>query len=331
MSAIAHILWPAVLAISFVTLADKGFSAFGLKQREGWGKTKLESDLVYSRAVAAQERGKRLIVFIGDSRVEWGINPEVIQEYLIEHDVQDPEVFNLSYPGMNVRSIVQKLNEVEFYPDVLVIGYSHLSFYWSKLYVKERPQYLPLYDRLIGELKSLFYHHITLAGYSPREVLQFIKDRQPLPVGSWLSTIVVSPRGQARVTYGITEEEAIAYQRTFYRKMYEVSLSVEQFHALNESFRKELIPFRQHGTRLLLLRMPLAEWVLDLEKANEKLTCVEVAKTVDVPCLDGNDMPEALSARTFDGLHLAPPSDETFSEWLAKKLLTAPHREALSL
>ena len=331
MPSIAHIFLPILLAISFVTLADKGFSAFGLKQREAWGKTKLESDLVYSRAVSAQKRGRRLIVFIGDSRVEWGINPEAIQKYLVERDVQDSEVFNLSYPGMNVRSIVEKLKEVDFHPDVLVIGYSHLSFYWSKLYLQEKPQYLPLHDRLMGELKSLFYHHITLSGYSPREVLQFIKDRQPLPVGSWLSTIAVSPRGQARVTYGITEKEAIAYQRTFYRKMYEVPFSLQQFQAINASFRQELVPFRQHGARLLLLRMPVAEWVLELEKANDKFTCLEVASAVDVPCLDGNDMPGVLSAKTFDGLHLAPPSDVTFSEWLANKLFTSPYREALSL
>lgn len=314
-------LWTLVLPVVFVgaTIAaiSVGLEERGLQPRLiYWGKSYDDYDVIYTKARAARRSGKKIVAFIGDSRIEWGLDPYAVQRALDLAGVRDTEVFNLAIPGRNVRTMLTRLNEVGFYPDILVVGYSHLSFYWSKNFVNERPHQLSWFQSDYNRIRSFAQRKIIFWPYAPIEILNFIETGIPPGGGSWLDRIDITPRGQARVHYMKPQADAIAFQKQSYQAMYSVAMSDDKIAEINTSFLKDMTIQREHGTRVLLLKMPLSPWALDLEKKNERMTLGELAAYLKVPAFDGNDAPGATDLPTFDGLHLTPSSSKIFGEWI---------------
>lgn len=318
---LVRLIVPILLTVIVVLIGESAARTVGLEKRLAWGKTTPEYSLIYTRAVEAQRRGDKVIAFVGDSRVEWALSPETIQTYLESEGLENYEVFNLAYPGMNVRSIMQRLEEVGFFPDYLVVGYSHLSFYWSKLYLDDKPSHLSALTALKTQVQSFLKHKLVLAGYRPQEVLDYLRNGTEPVGGSWLSQVSISPRGMATVEYRIPEIEAVRLQQEFYRKMYETPMRPERFDEINTEFIAHVNRFRDEGTRVLLLRMPLAGWALELEIRHDTIPFQELARQLAAPAADANQMPDRQSVQTYDGLHVAPPSHEHVSIWVAKHLL----------
>jgi hypothetical protein len=289
-----------------------------------WGKTYDDYDVIYTEALAAQQRGKRVVAFIGDSRIEWGIDPEAVQEQLQAAGVADAEVFNLALPGRNVTSILARLNEVGFHPDLLVVGYSHLSFYWSKNHVEVAPRALGWWQSDVTRINSLVRRKVPMWGYQPEAVKTALVDGWRPPetgFGSWLEEITVTPRGQARVHYKLAEDVAIGFQRDAYEQMYSVPMSAETITATNSYFLGEVEKQRSAGAKVVLLKMPLSDWAQELENANEPASLAALAGYLGTPYLDGNAVPDADLLKTFDGLHLIPPDAAQFSAESAEVFL----------
>jgi hypothetical protein len=320
-----RLLLPFVVTVALIAALDVALSTAGLQPRLfGWGKTFDDYDVIYTGAVAAKARGKRIVAFIGDSRIEWGLDPDAVQQVIAERNLRDVEVYNLALPGRNVRTILARLNEVGFYPDVLVVGYSHLSFYWSKNYFTEQPQYLSWWKSDLNRFRSLVQRKILAAPFAATEIWNVLFNGLKITgpaLASWLDRVDISPRGQARVHYRLTEEEAVAFQKKSYQDMYKVTMTDEMVEATNASFLKDISIQRDHGTKVLLLKMPLSEWSLELERANEKTTLADLGNYLKTPFLDGNEVPGATAMKSFDGLHLTPPAAAVFGRWTAENFV----------
>jgi hypothetical protein len=319
---LVRVLLPILAACALIAGVNVGLGALGLKLRDScWGKCYPEYDVVYSRAVEARNKGKRVVAFIGDSRIEWGIDPEAVQAALERQNVRDVEVFNLAIPGRNVRTMLTRLNEAGFHPDMLVVGYSHLSFYWSKNYVTEQPHHLSWWTSDLTRIRSFVQRKIVVMPYALSELQNFLRTGVSPAGGSWLDEVTLSPRGQARVHYKMPQDEAVAFQKNAYKAMYSVAMTDDMIAETNASFLKDMSVQRARGARVLLLKMPLSSWALDLERANERASLADLAGYLKVPFADGNDVPGAVEMQSFDGLHLAPPAATAFSRWVAENVV----------
>jgi hypothetical protein len=317
-----HLVGPFGMAILLIVFFNASLKALGLEPRlVFWGKSFDDYDVIYTKAIDAKRRGKRIVAFIGDSRIEWGLDPDAIQNALENANLHDIEVFNLALPGRNVRTILTRLNEVGFYPDVLLVGYSHLSFYWSKNYVTTKPNQLGWWKSDLARIRSFAQRKLVTWPYAPIEVKNYLVTRTQPGGGSWLDEIDITPHGQARVHYLKPEAEAVTFQKKFYQDMYNVTMTDEVIAETNASFLKDISVQRQHGTKVLLLKMPLSGWALELERANERATLADLAAYLKTPFVDGNEAPDASTLSTFDGLHLTPPSAIVFADWLAKNFV----------
>jgi hypothetical protein len=317
-----RLVGPIAMAILLVAFFNVSLKALGLEPRLiFWGKSLDDSDVIYTKAVEAKRRGKRIVAFIGDSRIEWGLDPDAIQSALESADLHDVEVFNLAMPGRNVRTILTRLNDVGFYPDVLVVGYSHLSFYWSKNYVTTKPNQLSWWKSDLDRIRSFAQRKLVMWPYAPVEVKNYLVTRTQPGGGSWLDEIDITPRGQARVHYLKPEAEAVPFQKKFYQDMYNVTMTDETIAKTNTSFLEDISVQRQHGSKVLLLKMPLSVWALELERANERATLPDLATYLKTPFVDGNEAPGASTLATFDGLHLTPPGAIVFANWLGQTFI----------
>lgn len=90
------------------------------------------------------------ILFLGDSRIEWGIKPIVIKNIL--NNQGDINVINLAMPGSNGLDILAYLKANNIYPKLIILGYTtnigryknhdfHKIMYSSKNRIIERIKY----------------------------------------------------------------------------------------------------------------------------------------------------------------------------------------------
>ena len=323
-SLLIRLVLPIVVAILLVAVLDAALAWHGLKPRLfSWGKSFDDYNVVYNSALRDQRDGKRLVVFIGDSRVEWGLDPEAVQEVL-QREVPEVSVYNLAIPGRNVRTMLTRLDEVGFYPSVLVVGYSHLSFYWSKNYVTEQPRRLKWWQSDYYRIHSFVERKVLAWPFAGIEIWNVLFKGAKITgdaLASWLDDVEITPRGQARVHYRLAETDAIAFQQKFYANMYSVPMTDDLIAETNASFLKDMSIQRAHGTKVLLLKMPLSPWALALEEKNERTGLPHLAKYLDTPYFDGNDVSGASALRTFDGLHLKPPDAAVFSHSVAERFV----------
>lgn len=62
------------------------------------------------------------ILFLGDSRVEWGIKPELIQDNYTS--INNFKVLNLAMPGSNGLDILSYLKSENIFPKIIIMGYT---------------------------------------------------------------------------------------------------------------------------------------------------------------------------------------------------------------
>ncbi len=323
-----RLILPVATALAVIFGLNAWLAAAGLEPRlSAWGKTYDDWDVVYTKALADQQAGKRIVAFIGDSRIEWGLDPDAVQAALDENGIRDVAAYNLALPGRNVRSILERLLEVGFRPDVLVVGYSHLSFYWSKNFVEVPPHALNWWDADAKRIQSLLRRKVLMWNYDPVVPWLVLTENYKVAntaLGSWLSRIDVTPRGQARVAYRIAETDAIEVQHGLYAEMYGTEITPEAIAAIEEEFRSAIATLQAQGTEVLLLKMPLSGWARDLEIANEPKGLPELAAHLGVSFLDGNEQPGVDTMKTFDGLHLMPADAARFSRAIGEDFVL-PH------
>lgn len=313
----------ASILLFFVALFMTGeilLRAIGAQLVAPYGKTMKDYNLIYSHAVDQHDRGKRLCVLVGDSRVEWGASPELLQGYLERHGVRDVEVFNLAFPGANVRNILAAFLNAQFYPEYLVIGYSHLSFYWS---LTEFGPIEHVGRQTFGEIINQKVHvwlsenSILLGPWRIDEQLRRIRDRHQY---SWIAERRISEGGQAFIRYAISEEVAIDAQKKFYENMYRVPMPETRVSEINKEFQMQTSKFKEHGTRVLIMRMPVADWALQAEQNNDVYPLERLGGEVGLPILDLNQIQGMSELRYYDGLHVAPSSSPYVSEQIGKEL-----------
>jgi hypothetical protein len=300
-----RLLSPLCLAVVLLALCELTLQVAGFSPPLWFGKHGDEYDAIYTRIVQTQQAGKKVCVFIGDSRVEWGVSPETIQAIFWKNGI-DMEVFNLAFPGVNVRKHMDGLVAAKFSPDCMVIGYSHLSFYYS-IAGGVTPKIVPRFSIWQAKIKHFFLDNFTLA--QPR-LWEFITQRRGADTEgvNWIGHRSISPRGQAHIFYRIPKKVAIATQKDNYEIMYSSRpMPAKNVAQINELFYKQIMMLRAHGTRIFMIRMPVGGWVQQLERKNDPYSFEQLAKDVDVPAIDLNLMPGSADFSYLDDLHLAPP------------------------
>lgn len=87
------------------------------------------------------------ILFLGDSRIEWGIKPLVIQDALKDKQLK---VINMAVPGSNGLDVMKYLKEHNIAPKMIIAGYStHFGRYKNHKYDKKRYTIVHKYAEII--------------------------------------------------------------------------------------------------------------------------------------------------------------------------------------
>jgi len=315
-----RLLAPLGVAAGLLMLVELVLQIAGFQPLLWLGIHEDEYSVLFTKVAKAQKAGRKVCAFIGDSRVEWSVSPETVQDVLEGAGVRDTEVYNLAYPGANVRYLLDGLMQTGFFPDCLVVGYSHLSFYWSTVPFKP-PERVDRWSAATTTMSHFLLDHSILA--QPRFWETIALRRGPLTdARTWIGHRSISPRGQAHISYRIPEQHALAEQRKWYGIMYSTPMPPERVRQINTSFYAQIDKVRSHGTRVLMLRMPVAGWVRTLERENEVYAFEQLARDINAPGVDLNLLPGSEGFKYFDGLHVAPPSDAKVSEYLGRQLLS---------
>ncbi len=290
-----------ILLLIFLSLTELALRAVGTKPKVWFGKTPEQYLSLVNRAKRDQDLGKKVLVVTGDSRIEWSLSPEKMQEYL----GNDYQVYNLAYPGAAVRPILDRFIEYNFFPDVLVVGYSHLSVIWSTA------TFFPIVPTSFETtFNSAIFSWLSenLVSFSPKNWTANKANEV-----DWIDKRSISEKGQAHIVYRLNKNEAVDEQKKWYSMMYSKKIEKKELDFITYQFEKAIDVFKGHGTKVILLRMPVGQWALEQETKNDPISLSMIAKDLKIPVLDFNLNPDRLNWNYYDDIHVAPPDDITVS------------------
>ncbi|WP_411877824.1 hypothetical protein [Polaromonas sp. YR568] len=276
-----------------------------------FGKYPVEWRIVFDRAKNSLKNDKPVVAFVGDSRVEW-----VVDSGLMPSMNKSFDIYTLAYPGASVRPILRELLHRDFAPPVLVIGYSHLSLYWSKVpfFPAEK---VKIEDRFNSKIDLFLTDHLFT--YSPSLFRRGLGGER-----SWMASRSIARNGRASMQYQIAHDAAVQEQRNWYKTMYEKPMPADQIRAINDDLLKLVLEFKKRGSKVMLVRMPVDDWVIDLETKHDPVTFEALTKLLDVPGLDLNKNLDRKKITYFDGLHTsiesAPYVNQSIAEFLQENV-----------
>jgi hypothetical protein len=249
----------------------------------------------------------KTILFLGDSRVEWGVKPIKVGADL------DCKVINLALPGSNGMDILEYLNASKVYPKAIVVGYTpnvsgNLNHeldrqeYNLKNRIKEKIRYFLLQNFYLVDFQSL-------VSYKNGDTLYF-------------KSHAYDELGGASVReYG---DYSSRYH--FQLKMYtqrRANFNPEQ-HSAYLAKMGEMIKAFSGKTEIVGVYMPVSSSIRALEDPafdKKSLSTLFGGRFYDYSShfsVDMNTAPD--SANFYDGSHLSPQKAEEFSTELAQQL-----------
>lgn len=247
------------------------------------------------------------IVFIGDSRIEWGIKPILFEEKLGEEKAC---VYNLAMPGSNGMDVLKYLKNNKINPKLIVVGYTRN------------------YGRYVN-------HNLDSLNYSNMEWLRsnvgyWLKQRMYILDQSiwecWADRPVFfrsheyDEQGGVVVFENGDFKERLAKQTETYTT-WKKTFSGETLQAYKSELKELVGHFRASGVPVYGIYMPVSKGIYALEQQDESELEAELGLTRFEDLSNfvyTNEIPGHDSIYFLDGSHLSHDYALVFTEKLAK-------------
>jgi hypothetical protein len=275
---------------------------------------------------ASQVKLDRDVVFLGDSRVGWGIAEKSITEALHQLGATDVTVFNLGLPGTSIADEIDFLRLHQWAGrlaggGIMMIHYSPAGWY----------SFIGIIGQQNGGKKTAvglaFRSLITTNPSLVREDLGLFKQHGAL-AGSrqcYWSSRTVFPEGFVNGTrvcggsllFDRSQSQLDTYRSVFSSQEFKSSAALRKATIL-----KKIRQLQADGWRVVMVRLPLGPRMRQIDESiAADLQGPAVAAQLGVPFIDYLSDPNAADIRTQDESHLTPDSARRLVPILAADLM----------
>lgn len=273
---------------------------------------KISHNNIYSKSQdLIPQINSNTILFIGDSRVEWGIKPIVIKEIL--NNEGKFNVINMAMPLSNGLDILSYLKEKNIYPKLIVLGYTiNYGRYTNHNLDKEKySNRNRIIENIRYSMKQIFY----VIDYE--SIIQYLMGKHPVNMNheydKW--------GGVNLEIYGdyLTKK---SLQMSIYKDWSE-TFSKDEYLKYYSTIEQLNIWFSQGETKIIGLSMPVSKSLNELEIKNtvEHNVLELFDKSYNYSKLYQYDNPKSADSVYFiDGSHLTLEYAKLFSQKLGYEL-----------
>lgn len=251
------------------------------------------------------------VLILGDSKLEWGIKPLVMQQKL----PAGLNVIDMAMPGSNGNDLMQYLIENNIYPKLIILGYaSNYGTYnnhgFDKLAYSNKNR---ITENALYWLDQHFY-------FRDRSVLEYIQHGRP-----YFKSHVYDALGGATVTEYGDYAKRFNTQIEMY-KGYKNTFKQSLFDAYSKETDSLVSLLKQKGTIVCGIQMPVTPVIHDLQNAGvtavyDKINYTRFYNFVDYTY---KYEPAATDSSFFyDGCHLQPAYAEKFTRAISDSIITA--------
>lgn len=247
------------------------------------------------------------VVIVGDSRLEWGIRPDVLENALKSKNLK---VINLAMPGSNGLDVLHFIQENEINPSALIIG--NTIFYGQYSNHNLHTMNSNVYQRLKSSISYFVRQHL----YSTDQSLLMYLHNESV----YFKSHVYDERGGAVVQEYGDYSDRLFYQEKMYRRWSE-QFNAADYCAYNDSLNKFIHYFSQKEIPVILLRMPVSRKIQSLEPEYVKCSTQinDASGTLDYSgWRNAESAPD--SVQFYDGSHLTVEGSVKFSYILGADL-----------
>jgi hypothetical protein len=247
------------------------------------------------------------ILFLGDSRIEWGIKPIIIQNIL--NNKHNINVVNLAMPKSNGLDILTYLKSKNIFPKIIILGYtSNFGRYTNhdldKIEYSNR-------NRIEERLKYFLKQNYFIYDYN--SIKEYLMGRHPISINHEYDSL-----GGVNVTLYGNYQSKKEFQIKIYTE-WSKDFSKDKLKAYYLSVKKFKQWFSKGGTKIYGLSMPASYDLIKLEHTN--YIDQNVSELFD-KYYDFSILNQTIVDSTYflDGSHLTQEFAISFSERFAEKL-----------
>lgn len=245
------------------------------------------------------------ILFIGDSRIEWGIKPKLIQNSY-------GEVINLAFPGSNGLDILTYLIDNKIYPKAVIIGFTPNHYRYNNHNLdKIRLSYK---NRKTESLKYFLLQNSFI--YDKESIKLNMRKEKPYFIYHKYDN-----RGGVMVLENGNYDERKSYQKKMY-KVWSDEFNRENYLYYLDNLTDLINKFKQKS-KIFGLYMPVSNEIFELEKENYNRN--DIARAFDYyfdfsSLLSTEDSLGKGEYYFYDGSHLNPHYAIRFTKMLNVEL-----------
>lgn len=252
------------------------------------------------------------ILFLGDSRIEWGIKPVDIKKKLKLED--DINVINLAMPNSNGLDILSYLKQKNIFPKIIILGYTNNYGRYTNHDLDNERYYM--IKKYIENCKYFLMQHSFL--YDRNSIKQYFEGIPPLHMKheyDKLGGVNVRLYGD----YNSKRDDQIKIYTNWRNEFSEEKL--DNYHLAIKQFKHW---FAKGGTEIYGLKMPASKELNSLEPRNGSYRNISKIydKIYDYSDLKYPDKEHQIDSIYFmDGSHLTRHYSVIFSQIFAKALI----------
>jgi hypothetical protein len=270
-------------------------------------------DIYYKSQNLIPQINSNTILFLGDSRVEWGIKPLIIKNTLNCNDKVN--VINLAMPGSNGLDILTYLKAKSIYPKIIILGYTP-NYGRYENHGLDKIKYTKR-NRVEESVK--YYLKQNSFVYDYNSIKEYLFGEHPLH----LSHEYDKWGGVNVIEYGNYQYKKDVQMKIY--KSWSDNFDKDKLYSYHASIEELKKWFMQGGTKIYGLYMPTADDLIKLEKPNYNGQNVTemFEEYYDYSKLEFSfDKVAHDSVYIYDGSHLKQEYGILFSKKFAEKLKT---------
>jgi len=297
-------LLQGILFISLITIIPEGICRLFIPKISHHKNYEKFADLF-------PEIDNNTILIAGDSRMEWGVKPLLLND-LMRESGSDYSSINLAMPGSNGLDVLSACLEMDKYPKLILLGTNAFAPLWRNFQF-DSSKTTAAYSKEVNR-EYFFREHSYL--WEQKSIKQYFKSKPPFFLHHNYDS-----KGGVEVVENGNYHERLDFQIAYYKKKSATLTDsvfmnyLDELEVLERQLKKRNIP-------VFVVRMPLVEELQSLEKQNRnKFKSIDF-EYVDWDCLElfnshGRNMDSLIYQ---DGSHLSQAYAKKFTTNLYTKL-----------
>ena len=197
------------------------------------------------------------ILFLGDSRIEWGIRPDIVEAAAANKNLK---VINMASPGSNGLDILDYLIANSIYPKLIVMGYT--ANYGRYTNFNANGVNLSFLNKIFHRFRYIFKSHFYISDQSLFKYLQKEK--------IYFKSLEYDDKGGGRIFVNGDFSERLAFQKQLYeywRNTYRANNFLNFVANLNSK-----IDILKDSSMIVGLYMPVSKPIQQLEPLDTVLS-----------------------------------------------------------